>query len=564
MTQTVYLRYRRYLTKHWFFYVSGTLTLLLTSATEALIPKFVQWSVDLLTKGSVPPFLEEAPADELLNKLMWLFTLTLFAAWLGRIGWRQLLARRTHVAGHEIKTEFWESIGSQPLNFLHRFPLGDLMNRGTGDWNKSRFIHGFTMVLTFDVVFFAVFALIAMFTIDWVLAAACLIVVPLLPKPIIKLSKKEYDLHQKAQIQLSYLSDLISQALSTIRLQRATATEFHWRKRLDQDAERYANKQFEVIRTGWRIFLIGTIPTLFAYGVLFSFGIYRLASGAITLGEFLAIQSYTLLLQSPLFELGSVISEWQTGFASFNRVFDILKIRSAEAGDQPSSSTSYDISIRDLNFSYDTRPILKGLNIEIPSGAIIGIKGPIGTGKSTLLHVIAGLQSYEVGSITIGEEEAKDQKRSWFSQKITMVPQTSFLFAGTIRHNLCLDKTYSDDTLWQVLKDVRLHDDVQNMPEKLDTWIGEWGINLSGGQKQRLSIARAVLTEKPILLFDDCLSAVDAKTEHHILNALKRRLTEQTIIWTAHRSSSLSLCDKVYLLKDGRLEPSIGKQINGI
>ena len=555
MTQTVYLRYRRYLGKHWIFYLTGTLTLLLTSATEVLIPKFVQWSVDLLTKGMSPSFITaEAPASQ-LSQLMLFFLGTLLLAWLGRVGWRQLLARRTHLAGHEIKTEFWQKIALQPMRFLHRYPLGDLMNRGTGDWNKTRFIHGFTMVLTFDVIFFAVLALISMFLIDWVLAAACLLVVPLLPLPIIRLSKKEYRLHQTAQTQLSTLSDLISQSLTTIRLQRATATDFHWQNRLDKEATRYADQQFEVIRTAWRIFLIGTIPTLFAYAVLFTFGLWRYQQGHITIGEFLAMQSYTLLLQAPLFELGSVISEWQTGFASFERLFDILKKTSAapQPGNEAAASLGGAITIRDLEFSYQRKPVLQKLSLDIPAGAIIGITGAVGAGKSTLLQILSGLDLRYRGQVTIEGRELRDQERSFFSDRIAVVPQSSFLFAGSIRHNLSLDRSYSDEQLFAILKVVRLHADILKMPEQLGTWIGEWGINLSGGQKQRLAIARALLSDKPILLLDDCLSAVDAKTEQHILAALKLRLDGKTVIWTAHRGSSLTLCDRIYRLEGGPL-----------
>lgn len=151
--------------------------------------------------------------------------------------------------------------------------------------------------------------------------------------------------------------------------------------------------------------------------------------------------------------------------------------------------------------------------------------------------------------------DARELAGEWIAQNVAMVPQRAFLFAGSIRYNLVLDEAFSEAELWHALHLVCLEDDFRAFPEGLDAWVGEWGINLSGGQKQRLALARALLRPRPIFFLDDCLSAVDAVTEEVILARLKSRLKQSTVLWVAHRLSTLKLCDRIFVLDAGRLAP---------
>ncbi|MFW7381682.1 MAG: ABC transporter ATP-binding protein [Oligoflexus sp.] len=570
MSAGIYRTFAHNVMQHWGSYLAGTLALLITSLTEVLMPKFIQWTIDLLTNKdttTIPSWFHSNTMAGSLDRLVGFFILSLIIGWIGRIGWRQLLARRTHEAGHKLKTKFWSTLKDQPLTFLHRYPLGDLMNRATADWNKTRFIYGFTMVMTFDIVFFSLLALVSMFLIDVQLALACLLLLPFLPKPIIRLSKREYAQHQKAQEHLSELSDAISQAVNTVRLQRATNSEAIWENQLAKRASRYAWEQFQVLKIGWKIFILGALPTIAAYAVLFSFGIYKLQIGDISIGQFIALQSYVLLLQSPLFELGSVISEWQTGFASFARILEIFGFETKpKTTNHPpiSHNTASDeaINIEQLSFRYseDLDDVLNDINLTVKRGEKIGITGPIGSGKTTLVQILTGLSEHYRGHLSLFEIPMPELGRDWLSQNIAVVPQKPFLFAGSIRSNLTLDREFSDEQMIQALQIVRLWDDIQDMPHGLDTWIGEWGINLSGGQKQRLAIARALLRPTAILILDDCLSAVDSVTEEFILDKLQSLFQGQTLIWTAHRASTLQLCDRIFQLNQGYLQELVSKK----
>lgn len=541
------------LKKHRFAYGLGTAAMLITSLSEVFLPKFIQWSIEVLTEKNT------ADPHGTLDKLVLGLIATLTLGWLGRVGWRQILARQTHLAGHDMKTRLWSVLKDQPLSMLDRFSLGDLMNRATADWNKTRFIHGFTIVLTFDLIFFTTLSVISMLMIHAKLALLCLCIIPFLPRQIIKISRREYTFHQVAQEQLSLLSDLISQAVKTVRLQRATASERVWEEKLGTYAKEYARRQFKVLHASWQIFVLGALPTIFAYGILFTYGVMEVQAGRVSIGAFIALQSYVLLLQSPLFELGSVISEWQTGFASFHRLTEIYNLER----DTPSTSDAVihrfhnpgvAVRLQDLSYSFDQKQdVLSHINLIIPQGEKLGLVGPIGSGKSTLVNCVAGLLEHPQGQIQIHGLNREQGQRDWIVKQITMVPQKPFLFAGSIRHNLSPVGTADEAAMIDALKTVELWDDVQKFVGGLDCWIGEWGINLSGGQKQRLSLARALLKPSPILILDDCLSAVDSITEARILAQLKTRLAGHTVIWTAHRLSTLQLCDRILRLEDGRL-----------
>lgn len=560
--------------RHRMAYTFGILAMMVTSMAEVMVPKVIQWSLDVVTSGGEGG----DRLTKLAQSVLWLVG-GLVAGFIGRIAWRQILARRTHIAGWDLKVRMWDTLRYQPLRILHRYSLGDLMNRATGDWAASRTIFGFSIVLTLDIVFFTVFAIGAMLTIDVTLTLYCLIIFPILPYFIGRLARKEHDLHSMAQESLGVLSDNVAQSLGAIRLSRATATGAAQRERLMAEARDYAAKRFAVVKTGWKIFPLGALPTLIAYGILMVLGLTKMRAGALTLGQFVALQSYVLMLQTPLFELGDCIAEWQKGWASLARIAEIVSLRKPRAaayGEKLSTSSpvlpdfrreTTLLQVMNLTYAYSAmtqnestdrprRPALKHVSLTVSKGARIGIYGPIGAGKSTLLYLIAGLTEATPGSIYLGGVDVTEIPRAWYAAHVTVVPQRAFLFAGPIRKNLELNEEFSDAVLWDVLNVVGLRETVRAMTHGLDTWIGEWGITLSGGQRQRLALARALLRPRPLLLLDDCLSAVDTVTEDAILRHLSRRLTDTAIIWVAHRPTTLKLCDQLYTMDAGVLSPA--------
>ena len=551
------------LRRHWLPYATGIIALFSCSISEVMIPKFVQWALDLIggRMALLPGWIGAERSVATLNMLILSLLLVLLLGLLGRFGWRQLLARQTHVSGRDLKVHFWQVLRHLPLATFHEYSLGDLMNRATGDWNATRAIHGFTLVQSLDLIFFSVLSIACMIAIDWKLALTCLVILPFLPRTILKLARRERDQHAVAQDKLGELSDAVTQSLSTIRLQRATHSEALWEERLHREAREYSERRFAVVKTGWKIYPLAALPTLGAYAVLLYWGVHLVQIGQLSIGQFVAMQSYVLMLQGPLADMGDCIAEWQRGFASFGRMVEIFNLQALAERFLGKNALPEDqsprLSVNHLTFSYgdQSRHVLKDVTLHVAPGEHIGIFGPIGAGKSTLLAVSAGLVEVAPGFVSLAGVDVHDLDRTWLAKHVTMVPQRAFLFAGSIRYNLELDQDFSEAELWRVLSLVRLEEDVRSFPGGLDTWVGEWGINLSGGQKQRLALARALLRERSIIFLDDCLSAVDAVTEEEILRGLRVRLRGATVIWVAHRMSTLKLCDQVYELDGGGLSP---------
>ncbi len=558
MTETAGKLYRTALQTHWISYTTGTLTLLATSGSEVLVPKFIQWSLDTIATGgiaSVPKlFIADTPTAT-LRHLTQTLAMVMLIGLLGRFGWRQLLARRTHVAGRDLKVRMWDVLKEVSLSVHQRYPLGDLMNRATGDWSASRAIHGFTLVLTLDLIFFAVLSISCMFSINVELTLYCLAIFPLLPHLILRLARLEHKLHTAAQEKLGELSDKVAQSLVTIKIQRATNSGGYWQKALEHHAKRYAEYRFQVIKTGWKIFPLGACPTLVAYTILLFWGGQKITAEELSVGQFVALLSYVFMLQGPLFDMGDCIAEWQRGFASLARIAEVFSLSAPENKKNSVCKVNGNlIEFRNLSLCYTEKgTVLSQISLKVAKGEKIGIYGPIGAGKSTLLKVLASLVEVPRGSYFIDGVDAQDLGNTWFQKNITVVPQRAFLFAGTIRYNLNLDQEFSETKLWHILETVMLKSEIKALPLGLDTPLGEGGVNLSGGQRQRLSLARALLRPEKVFLFDDCLSAVDVTTEGQIVEKLSPLLGDKIVVWVAHRKSTLKLCDRVYELKEGVL-----------
>jgi len=562
-TRLFWMEIRRYLGA----YLTGAFAIALTNATELAFPKFMQWGIDTVQLSStshVPTVFRAATVhDTLLRLTCALFAVSLIAI-LGRALWRQCLARRSHQSGYHLRKSLWDSLSQQPVKIFSQYPIGDLMNRCISDVNPARFVLGFTHVATWDIVFYTLLGTASLMVIDPLIAWCTIGVFFLLPFFLKNLVQREYVLHGEAQNLLSQLSDRIAQMVATARLQRSSAMESIWLKILSADARVYAAKQFEVEKTAWKCFPFGGAATFVCYVLIFSIGLPKVMSQELTVGQFVSAMSVVLLMQGPLFSLSDIIVEWQKGLASLNRVAEIIDLHPPIVLNTPQSAETMEIAIRNLSFSYDSNGsnTLNNFQLLVDCREVVGIAGEIGSGKSTLLHILAGLELVPPGCVKVRGFDVSSLSRDELTQMISLVPQKPFLFAGSIRDNLNLDQLFSDEVLWQILEEMRLADDFRTLKRGLDTPVGEWGISLSGGQRQRLALARALLRPKPILLLDDSLSAVDAITEEFILDSIKVRLTNSTVLWVSHRTSTLDLCDRVYRLSCGRLQPLLGNQID--
>ena len=538
--------------KDWKIYSLGGLSVLICGTLQVLLPFLLGQGIDLIQGVAVRPIFEKDTKTSTFQFLFFLFLFANIFLVIGRWCWRVTLARMTHYAGSFLRGKIWERACYFPGELFQKvYTPGYLMNASTSDVHSARMIFGFTLVAVFDVVFLGGLTLILMAFLDKTITILMLFLFFILPPLIKKLSTKEMALYKKAQESLSFFHEKCSHCISTVRLQRLTQTSPLWEKILKSSAEGYRSKRLEATFCSLRFIPTMGIGTLFSYFILFGIGLTKVFSGSMSLGDFIIMQSYVLLLQDPILELGFIISEIQKGKTSLKRLGTIyqedLQKNLVQKGDKKyDSDTGSIFKISSLSYKYHKNKMALGpWSFDVKKNEKLGIMGPTGSGKSTLLQILLGLKTNYEGEVLLCGKAVELYEHEGLRNEISMVSQNPFVFADTIWNNIQGGSDLTEDEIWHYLKIVELSEEVERFPHKIETPLGEWGLNLSGGQKQRLTLARALAKGAQFLLLDDCLSSVDTITEEKILNNLKDYLTDKTCIWVAHRKSTLKLCDRI-------------------
>jgi ATP-binding cassette subfamily B protein len=566
--QTAISIWASFLKKHWPTYSLGAASVLLTDACQVIGTLTLGWVLDLFTgEQALPVFFQSDNEQTSFWLLFGVLALSRVLLTLGRMGWRITLGRRTHVASAMLRGWIWERARFFKNDDLQKkWTKGLLMNASNSDVNAARFIFGFTLVALVDVLFLGIFTLWAMLSISYSLTLLSLAGLIFIPFVVKRLTDSEMKRYQSAQNSLSDFNDLSSQVVSTIRLQRMTQTGDFWEKRLLDSAESYRKERLSAVKTSLLFIPTMGAGSILSYIVLFGIGIGYVLNGSMTIGDFVAMQGLIFLLQNPLMELGYIISDGKKGQTSLERLNKIY----TENIEQSLVSSGVNVShvenvltLKNVSFSYPEQdqlnPLICDMGLELKKGERLGLLGPIGSGKSTLIYIMAGLVRGHQGAVLFHERNFDDYTHIELRSLIGVVGQRPFLFAASVRENLEMDKDLSDEQCWHYLELAGLKSDIEQLDHGLETQLGEWGLNLSGGQKQRLTLARALARRPSLLFLDDCLSAVDTVTEEKILKSLDRELKGTTLVWVAHRSSTLKYCDRLVdfgSLKAERPSPS--------
>ena len=465
-----------------------------------------------------------------------------------------------HVVEYRLRKALFEKMLSLHHGFYDRASTGELVSRATNDLRVVRFFVGWGMFQLFISVLTLVVVSAALFYVNWSLALIVLSPMPLLAFAAWRFAAKVHPIFRSVQQKLADVTTVVQENVSGIRVVKSFSREPFEKDQFGGRAEGVLNETMAA--RGLRAFYIpgmSFIPAT-SIAILILFGGRAVVEGTLTVGQFALFQLYLMQLVWPMQGFGMVIDQGQRALASSERVFEILDSRpdvGSPESPAPFPRQTPGVELRDVTFSYDGGPVLKGLDLTVEPGEAIAVVGATGSGKSTLLSLVARFYDPEGGVVRVGGADVRELDLDELRRNVGVVPQETFLFSETVRENIAFGKP--DATHEEVERAARIagiHEQISNFPKGYDTTVGEWGITLSGGQKQRVAIARALVKDPKILLLDDATSSVDAETEKSIQEALHGTLKEakgRTTFIVAHRLSTILLADRIAVLEDGRI-----------
>lgn len=471
---------------------------------------------------------------------------------------RQAIINVSRYIEYDLKNEIYNQYQKLSLNFYKKNRTGDLMNRISEDVGRVRMYVGPAIMYSINTITLFVIALIYMFNTAPKLALYTIVPLPILSIVIYKLSKEIHHRSTIVQEYLSKLSTYTQESFSGISIIKAYGIEQLTSTNFNELAATSKQKQISLAKVqAWffpmMILLIGISNLLVIY-----IGGMQYINGEIeSLGTIAEFIIYVNMLTWPVATVGWVTSIVQQAEASQKRINEFLKIE-PEIKNNVKAHTEItgDITFNNVSFTYDDTNIqaLNNISFNIKAGETLAVIGKTGSGKSTILDLIGRLYDIDTGSIIINNIEINKHNLSDLRNAIGYVPQDAFLFSDSIKNNIKFGKEdATDDDVFEAAKNAQVHKNIIKFNNGYNTVLGERGITLSGGQKQRVSIARAIIKSPKILLFDDCLSAVDTETEEKILKNLNKLSKGKTTIIVSHRISSAKNADNIIVLDNGEI-----------
>ncbi|AEH01774.1 ABC transporter ATP-binding protein [Lacinutrix sp. 5H-3-7-4] len=470
---------------------------------------------------------------------------------------RQLIINVSRYIEFDLKNEVYQQYQKLSLNFYKKNRTGDLMNRISEDVGKVRMYVGPAIMYSINTITLFIVVLVFMFKQAPQLTLYTIIPLPILSVLIYKISKQIHKRSTVVQQYLSKLSTFTQESFSGISVIKAYGIEPQTATNFNNLAEGSKQKHLHLVQIQAFFFPMMLLLIGISNIIVIYFGGKQYMAGEISLGNIIEFIMYVNMLTWPVATVGWVTSIVQEAEASQKRINEFLKVEPEIKNKNTSlSKITGNISFKDVHFTYDDTNIqaLKGVSFNIKAGETLAIIGKTGSGKSTILDLIGRLYDIDSGTLLIDNTPIDQLNLYNLRDAIGYVPQDAFLFSDTINNNIKFGKeNATDNEVIAAAKNAQVHKNISKFAKQYETVLGERGITLSGGQKQRVSIARAIIKDPEILLFDDCLSAVDTETEEKILNNLKKVSAGKTTIIVSHRISSAKNADHIIVLDDGKI-----------
>lgn len=539
----------------WFFklekwpYITGILALSLVSLLNLLPPRVIGEVIDQIASRDLTNM-------ELAYQLF-ILVLSALAMYALRFVWRKYILGTANRLGRILRYRLLEHFTRMSPSFYQTYRTGDLMAHATNDINAVVGVAGGGVMSAVDASITALVTVLTMFfVLDWRLTLIAILPLPFMAWGTSLIGRKNHESFKAAQEAFSDLNNKVQESVSGIKVtksfgyQDAETAAF---ARINQDVfkKNILAAKYNALFDPMVLIFVGL-----SYLLTLIFGGLFISQGQLTVGELVTFITYLDMLVWPLQAMGYLFNISQRGAVSYERIESLLAQESdvieVASPIKDIKNGRLDYSIQE--FAYNDRSTLRDIRFSIEQGQTLGIVGVTGSGKTTLLRLLLREQDIQEGSICLAGHDIRDYSLSALRSLIGYVPQDQILFATSIRDNIRFgNPSLSDEDVIAVTKLCGIYEDIMQMPDGFDTLVGERGVSLSGGQKQRLAMCRALILNPEILILDDSLSAVDAKTEHLILDNLKRERLGKTTLITAHRLSAVVHADLILVLDQGRI-----------
>jgi ATP-binding cassette subfamily B protein len=537
-------------------YVWGGVAVVLSNAVWILFPKVIGVAIDDLNHGVTRQkiFLYAGLLVAIAAvKGVFLF----FTRW--------ILIGISRDIEFDLRNDLFLQLEKQPAVYYQHRRTGDIMARMTNDLSAVRMLLGPAIMYSANTVLFSVGALYFLLRISPVLTLCALVPLPVASILVQAMGRKIHERFERIQAMFSDISAQAQENFSAARLVRAFAQE-------EAQTAAFESSNREYIRRGLRLVqLMGMLwPTLefmlgLAMMIVLLVGGHEVLSHRITVGNFTAFATYTMMLTWPIIALGWVVNLFERGTASVTRIHELLA-EEPTIDDQDADielvqdhAIQGEIEFRHLTFTYDegspsAHPVLRDISLTIPAGSSLALVGPTGAGKSTLVNLIPRIYDATPGTVLIDGRPVREYPLEVLRESIGFVPQETFLFSETVRENILFGvPDASQHDMLRAAEAAHIRQEFEEFPRGFETMVGERGLTLSGGQKQRSALARALVREPRILILDDALASVDTYTEERILEGLRQRMQGRTTILISHRVSTVRNADRIAVLAGGRI-----------
>lgn len=545
----------------WFFkkekkrYILGIVFLALTSLANLVPPRVLGLMSDQLDQGRI----------SWLQYLTYigLIILTAVVLYILRFFWRKQIWGGAAELERQMRSKLFSHFMAMDRTFYQRHRTGDLMAHATNDISALQEVAGAGVLTLVDSLMMGLTTIIAMIIfVDWRLTIIALIPLPFLALGAQKLGDRLHDAFDKSQAAFSRLNNKTQESISGIKVLKTFGQG-------KEDTASFNKMIQDTIKINKKVFFydslfdpLGSIIIGLTYSITIVYGGILVMNHSLSIGQLVSFVAYIGNMVWPMFAIGYLFNILERGSASYDRIEKLLQEKPLITDDNADESISAediagDVSYNIDHFAYPDEPeveVLSKINFTLKQGQTLGLVGRVGAGKTTIIQLLLREFDNYDGEITLNGIDIRKIPLNVLLRQISYVPQNNFLFSTSIQKNIAFSDTAADENqIIEAAKKSDLHEDILQMPKSYNTLVGENGVSLSGGQKQRMSIARALLKQSQILILDDALSAVDARTEAEILKSLKKERQGKTTMIAAHRLTSVMNADLILVLKDGKI-----------